>query len=184
MDSLTLKFDSNEQIQFVAGFVESIFNMYNKSSLDTIKSLNSKLESVDSETMLSVDLSNDEISLLGHICVILSCIGADEVIAGCNVSSKIARLIDTKSDVPRFLTILKENNVPAEYCIDLFSDWRSGEGYAVLAEHCMEIQSTYNIDMTGVWKWLCANPILEVPADVDWKEDVTIFKEIINGKIN
>lgn len=97
MDSITLKFDSNEQLQFIAGFIESIINVYNKSSLGTIKSLNSKLESIDSETMLNVDLSNDEIILLGHICAILSCIGADEVIAGCNVSSKIARLIITKS---------------------------------------------------------------------------------------
>lgn len=98
MDSLTLKFDSNEQLRSIAGFIESIItNVYNKSSLDTIKSLNSKLESIDSETMLDVDLSNDEIILLGHICAILSCIGADEVIAGCNVSSKIARIITVKS---------------------------------------------------------------------------------------
>ena len=97
MDSLTVKFDSYEQIRSIAGFVESIFNVYNKSSLDTIKSLNSKLESIDSETMLGIDLSNDEISLLGHICVILSCIDADEVIAGCDISSKIARLTNAKS---------------------------------------------------------------------------------------
>lgn len=97
MESLTLKFDSNEQLRSIAGFIESIINVYNKSSLDTIKSLNSKLESIDSETMLNVDLSNDEMILLGHICVILSCIGADEVIAGCNVSSKIARIITAKS---------------------------------------------------------------------------------------
>ena len=96
MDSLTVKFDSYEQIQSIAGFVESIFNMYNKSSLSTVKSLNSKLESIDSETMLRVDLSNDEISLLGHICDILSCIDADEVIAGCDISFKIARLIAAK----------------------------------------------------------------------------------------
>ena len=97
MGDIALKFGSNEQIQVVAGFVESIFNVYNNWSLNTIKSLNSKLESIDSETMLSVDLSNDEISLLSNICVILSNIGADEVIAGCDVSSKIARLTNAKS---------------------------------------------------------------------------------------
>ena len=91
MDCLTVKFDSYEQLRAIAGFIESIFNVYNNWSLDTIKSLNSKLESIDSETVLSVDLSKDECSCLGHICTILSCIGADEVIAGCNVSSKIAR---------------------------------------------------------------------------------------------
>lgn len=97
MGDITLKFDNNEQIQSVAGFVKSIFDIYNNWSLNTIKSLNSKLESVDSETMLSVDLSNDEISLLGNICVILSDIDADVVIAGCDISSKIARLITHKS---------------------------------------------------------------------------------------
>ncbi len=97
MDSLALKFDSNEQIRSIAGFVESVFNVYNNWSLDTIKSLNSKLESIDSETRLDIDLSNDEISLLGHICVILSCIDADEVIAGCDVSYKITRLTTVKS---------------------------------------------------------------------------------------
>ena len=104
MGDITLKFDSNEQIRSVAGFVKSIFNVYNKSSLDTIKSLNSKLESLDYETILSVDLSNDEISLLDHICVILSNIGADEVIAGCDVSSKIARAIGPKEAINDKLT--------------------------------------------------------------------------------
>ena len=94
---MKLAFDNYEQVQFVAGFIKSIFDVYNDWSLNTIKSLNSKLESVDSETMLSVDLSNDEISLLGNICVILSNIDADVVIAGCDISSKIARLITTKS---------------------------------------------------------------------------------------
>ena len=177
MDSLTVKFDSYEQLRDIAGFVESIFNVYNKSSQDTIKSLNSKLESIDSETMLSVDLSNDEISLLGHICVILSCIDADEVIAGCNISSKITRLIDTKSDVPRFLNMLDDYNVPVEYCVGLFSSWCSCEGRAVIAEKCMDIQTNYNIVMTAVWEWVCTN---DPHPDTDWTEEVDIYKEAIN----
>lgn len=98
MDSLTLKFDSNEQIRSIAGCIESIINVYNKSSLDTIKSLNSKLASMDSETQLSVDLSKNEATYLKDICDILGCIDTDSVITGLNVSSKIARLINTKSD--------------------------------------------------------------------------------------
>lgn len=179
MGDIALKFDSNKQIQFVAGFVESIFDVYNNRSLDTIKSLNNKLNSVDSETMLRVDLSSDEISLLGYICTILSNIGADEIIAGCDISSKIAKLIDTESDVPRFLTMLKENNVPAEYCVDLFKDWCSNEGTAVLAENCMKIQSAYNIDMTATWKWLYNN---KCSMNTDWQVAVAVarFKEVLN----
>lgn len=83
-----------------------------------------------------------------------------------------------KSDVPRFLAMLKDNNVPAEYCIDLFSDWCSGEGDAVLAEKCMMIQSKHNVDMTGVWEWLCSN---EPSPDTDWTKEVDRYKEAING---
>lgn len=178
MGDITLKFDNNEQIQFVAGFIKSIFDVYNDWSLNTIKSLNSKLESIDSETMLSVDLSNDEISLLGDICVILSNIGADAVIAGCDVSSKIARLIYIESDVPRFLAMLKDNHIPAEHCVGLFSSWCSNEGTAYLAEKCMEIQSAYNIDMTAVWEWVYSN---KCSMHTDWTEEVDRFKEAING---
>lgn len=181
MGDITLKFDSNEQIQFVAGFAESIFDVYSNWSLNTIKSLNSKLESIDSETMLSVDLSNDEISLLGHICTILSDIDTDEIIAGCNVSSKIARAVravspvDTTSCAFKFLAVLKDYHIPAEYCIDLFSDWCSGVDFSVLAEKCMMIQSKYNVDMTGVWRWL---QTATIPSDTNWREEVNKYKEI------
>ena len=178
MGSLTLKFDSTEQVQLVAGFVESVFNMCNESSLNTIKSLNDKLESMDSETMLSVDLTKHEANCLNSMCVILSCIGADSIIAGCNVSSKIARLITAKSDVPRFLAMLKDNHIPAEHCVGLFSSWCSNEGTAILAEKCMEIQSAFNIDMTAVWEWVYNN---KCSMDTDWTKEVDIFKEAING---
>ena len=181
MGDITLKFDSNEQIKFVAEFAGSIFDAYSNWSLNTIESLNSKLESIDSETILSVDLSNDEISLLYHICAILSDIDADAVIAGCNVSSKIARAVspvDTTSCAFKFLAVLKDYRIPAEYCIDLFSDWCSGEGDAVLAEKCMMIQSKHNVDMTGVWEWLCANGSY---PNINWPDEVNKYKEAING---
>ena len=181
MGDITLKFDSKEQIEFVAGFAGSIFDAYSNWSLNTIESLNSKLESIDSETMLSVGLSNDEISLLYHICAILSDIDADEVIAGCDVSSKIARAVspvDTKSDVPRFLAMLKDYHIPAEYCVGLFSCWCSCEGTAATAEKCMDIQAKYDMTMTAVWEWVCTN---EPCPYTDWTEEVDRFKEAING---
>ena len=178
MDSLTLKFDSVEQLQLVAGFVDSVFSLYNKSSYDTIESLNSKLMSMDHETALSVDLARHEANCLNSMCAILNCISADSVIAGCNVSSKIARLITTKSDVPRFLAMLKDNHIPAEHCVGLFSSWCSNEGTAYLAEKCMEIQSVYNIDMTAVWEWVYSN---KCSMHTDWTEEVDRFQEAING---
>lgn len=181
MGDITLKFDSNEQIQFVAGFAESIFDAYNNWSLNTIKSLNNKLESLDSEAMLSVDLSNDEIRLLYHICAILSNIDADEVIAGCNVSSKIARAIysvDTTSCASKFLAVLKDYHIPAKYCVELFSNWCSGEDFSVLAENCMDIQYKYGFNMIQVWRWL---QTATIPSDTNWREEVDRFKEAING---
>lgn len=181
---MVIKFDSTEQLQLVAGFIDSVFSMYNESSYDTMESLDYKLVSMklldnerismDHETTLSVDLDRQEIDCLGSMCAILSCISTDSAIAGCNVSSKIARLIDTKSDVPRFLAMLKDNHVPAEHCVGLFSSWCSNEGTAVLAEKCMDIQSAYNIDMTAVWKWVYNN---KCSMDTDWTKEVDIFKE-------
>ena len=104
MDNLKLKFDNREQLQLVADFVDSVFSMYNKSSYDTMESLNNKLMSMDHETALSIDLTKHEANCLNSMCAILSCIGTDSVIAGCNVSSRIARLINTTSreEIDRF----------------------------------------------------------------------------------
>lgn len=84
----------------------------------------------------------------------------------------------TKSDVPRFLAMLKDNNVPAENCVGLFSSWCSCEGTAYLTEKCMIIQSLLNNDMTAVWKWVCSN---DPYPDTDWAEEVDRYKEAING---
>lgn len=82
------------------------------------------------------------------------------------------------SNVFRFLAVLKDYHIPAEYCIDLFSDWCSGEGNAVLAEKCMMIQSKHDVDMTGVWEWLCANNSC---PNINWQDEVNKYKEVING---
>lgn len=174
---MVIKFDDAEQLQFIAGFVESVFNIYRDSCYTTIVSLNNKLKSIDSETISVIDLSKDEVTCLGKICAILNDICSDDIIAGCSVYSKITKLINTNSDVPRFLAMLKENNVPAEHCVGLFSSWCSNEGTAYLAEKCMEIQSAYNIDMTAVWKWVYNN---KCSMHTDWTEEVGRFKEAIN----
>lgn len=179
MDSITLKFDSIEQLQLISGFVNSIIDAHNKSSQDTIVSLNNKLESMDSEATLSISLSKDECSYLGSICTIISCISADDVIAGCDISSKIAKSITTKSDVPWFLALLEVNHIPVEYCIGLFSSWCSCEGSAVVAEKCMDIQAKYGINMTTVWKQLSIN---NPYPDTCWTEEVDRYKEAINGR--
>ena len=88
----------------------------------------------------------------------------------------MAAKLKTKSDVPRFLAMLKENNVPAEYCVGLFSCWCSCEGTAAIAEKCMDIQAKYDMTMTAVWEWVCTNEPL---PDTDWTEEVDRFKEEI-----
>lgn len=83
---------------------------------------------------------------------------------------------EEKTDVPWFLTMLKENHVPAEYCVGLFSCWCSCEGAAAIAEKCMDIQTKYGIDMTTVWKRLSVNEPLQ---NTDWTEEVDRYKEAI-----
>lgn len=82
----------------------------------------------------------------------------------------------TESDVPWFLTVLKESCVPAEYCVGLFSSWCSCEGTAVIAEKCMDIQAEYGFDMTTVWKRLSTT---EPSPNTDWTEEVDRYKEAI-----
>lgn len=178
---MVIDFDNKEQIENILLFIDLIRDANNDASQNTVSALITELTLILADDTLEIDLLHDEANYLDKICTILSRINADIQIAGCDISSKIAKLINTESDVPRFLDMLKENNVPAEYCIDLFSDWCSGEDYAVLAEHCMKIQSAYNIDMTGVWKWLCAN---DSYPNINWPKEVDKYKEIINGKIN
>ena len=91
-------------------------------------------------------------------------------------SEKDIPALKEESDVPRFLAMLKENNVPAEYCVGLFSSWCSCEGTAAIADKCMDIQTKYGIDMTTVWKWLNVNEPL---PNTDWTEEVDRYKEVI-----
>ena len=174
---MVIEFDNKEQIENIILFIDSIRDANNDVSQNTISTLITELTLILADGVLEIDLLHDEVNYLDKICTILSRINADIQIAGCDISSKIAKLIDTESDVPRFLTILKENNVPAEYCVDLFKDWCSNEGTAVLAENCMKIQSVYNIDMTAIWKWLYNN---KCSMNTDWQEAVARFKEVLN----
>ena len=91
-------------------------------------------------------------------------------------SGNLTNDFKTESDVPRFLNMLNDYNVPAEYCVELFSYWCSCEGTAAIAEQCMDIQAKYNIDMTPVWKVLSVNEPL---PSTDWTEEVDRYKEAI-----
>lgn len=90
--------------------------------------------------------------------------------------TQLAAKLKTKSDVPRFLAMLKDYHVPAEYCVGLFSSWCSCEGTAITAEKCMTIQTKYGITMTAVWEWICTN---DPCPDTDWPEEVDRFKKEI-----
>ena len=99
-----------------------------------------------------------------------------------NASAGVYKVLEKRyaeSDVPRFLAMLKDNNVPAENCVGLFSSWCSCEGTAYLAEKCMMVQSLLNNDMTAVWKWTCSN---DPSPYTDWTKEVDIYIEAINGR--
>ena len=114
--------------------------------------------------------------------IINACINKDNDSIICNTcssmysSEKDIPALKEESDVPRFLTILEENHIPAEYCVGLFSSWCSCEGAAAIAEKCMDIQTKYGIDMTTVWKQLSVNEPL---PNTDWTEEVDRYKKAI-----
>lgn len=114
--------------------------------------------------------------------IINACINKDNDSIVCNTcssmysSEKYIPTVEEETDVPWFLTMLEENHIPAEYCVGLFSSWCSCEGTAAIAEKCMDIQTTYGIDMTTVWKRLSVNEPL---PNTDWTEEVDRYKEAI-----
>lgn len=178
---MVVTFDNDIQLAYVASVVKSMADVCSKSSTNTIGVLSDNLTRLlNSEAKLDAIFNgdSDQLVCLYNICHMLNNIGADEVNACSDMYLKLKKLC-TKSDVPRFLEMLKQYNVPAEYCVGLFSCWCSYEGTACLAEKCMEIQSAYNIDMTAVWKWLSVN---KASTDTDWPDEVDRYKEVINGR--
>lgn len=181
---MVVTFEDEEQLEFISNFVNLVSGIYDHSAVSTISNLANKLNCAYASKELSIDLTedptdnhdNDQLYCLYSMCGVLDNIGADEVNAGIDMYDVLKKHY-TKSDVPRFLEMLKEYHVPAEYCVDLFSDWCSNEGIAGMAEKCMDIQAKYNIIMTPVWEWICANEPL---PDTDWRKEVNKYKEDMN----
>lgn len=184
-------FEDAEQLQCISNFVNLVSDVYEHSGVSTISTLAGRLAGVcaamkdNPDIELSLNLTedpadnhdNDQLLCLYNMCHILNSIGADEVNAGIDMYNKLKKHY-TKSDVPRFLEMLRDYHVPAEYCVELFGDWCSGEGLAGMAEICMDIQSHHNIIMTPVWEWICSN---DASPDTDWHEELNKYKEAING---
>ena len=190
---MVITFTDEEQLASVSNFVNMVSDIYDHSSVSTISTLAGKLAGLCAAVKdkpgipLTLDLTedptdnhdNDQLYCLYNICGILNSVSADEVDAGFDMYS-VLRKHYVKSDVPRFLEMLKEYHVPAEYCIGLFRDWCSGEGTAILSEDCMGIQDKYNIIMTPVWNWVCNN---DASTDTELHEEVIKYKETINERI-
>lgn len=188
---MVVTFENKEQLEYISNFVNLVLDARTKSSINVLESLVNKLIGLravlisNPDTKLSVDLPEDPTDkynsdmpyCLYNMCSVLNSIGADEVNAGINIYSMLKNKYAV-SDVPRFLEMLNQYKVPAEYCFDLFSDWCSSEGKAVLAEDCMTIQAKHNITMTPVWNWVYAN---EPSPGIEWTKETVKYKVAING---
>ena len=182
---MVVTFDDKEQLEYVSNFVNMVSSIYDHSSVNTISTLATKLHEAYSNKQLTLELAedptdnhdNDQLYCLYNMCGVLNSIGADEVNGCAEIYNKLKKHY-VKSDVPRFLEMLRDYHVPAEYCIGLFRDWCSGEGTAILSEDCMGIQDKYNIIMTPVWNWVCNN---DASSDTELHEEVNNYKEAING---
>lgn len=187
---MIITFDDEEQLEFISSFVSIVSDVHAEVSSTCLCSIANKLiklkaalkdnPEVKLELNLTEDSSSyyDQVCCLYKVCSLLSRVNTNNVMAADDINNKL-KAYCTKSDVHRFLAMLKDNNVPAENCVGLFSSWCSCEGTTALAEKCMIVQSLLNNDMTAVWKWTCIN----APSPhTNWTEEVDRYKEAINGR--
>ena len=171
------KFASQEELKNVTEFAKMINNIYDHSAVETIDRVAHKLEHSDGTIELSEDThdNNDynELICLYNIVKILNDVSAEHVDSAGNVYSVLKDYV-VPSDVPRFLAMLKENDIDPGWCDSLFDDWVSGEGLGILAISCMEIQVKHHIDMTNVYSWLNTN---EPIPGTNWKEEVAKYRK-------
>lgn len=186
---MIITFDDEEQLEHISSFVSIVSDVHDKLTSTCLNSIADKLIKLEAalknnpgvklELNLTENSSSyyDQVHCLYNVCSLLRRVNANNVMTADDIYNKLkARCAE--SDVPRFLAMLKDNNVPAENCVGLFSSWCSCEGSADLAEKCMMVQSLLNNDMTAVWKWVCNN---DPSPDTDWIEEVDRYKEAING---
>lgn len=187
---MIITFDDEEQLEHISSFVSIVSDVHDKLTSTCLSSISDKLVKLKAalkdnpEVKLELDLTENSSSYydqgycLYKVCNLLSRVNANNVMAANDICNKLKAQC-AESDVLRFLAMLKDNNVPAENCIGLFSSWCSYEGAAELAEKCMMVQSLLNNDMTAVWKWVCNN---DPSPDTDWPYEVNKYKEAINGR--
>ena len=187
---MIITFDDEEQLEHISSFVSIVSDVHDELTSACLSSIVDKLIKLKAalknnpKVKLELDLTEnsssyyDQVYCLYKVCSLLSKVNANNVMVADDICNKL-KAHCAESDVPRFLAMLKDNNVPAEYCVGLFSNWCSCEGSAATAEKCMDIQVKYGIDMTAVWKWVCIN---DPSPDTDWTEEVDRYKEAINGR--
>lgn len=187
---MIITFNDKEQLEHISSFVSIVSDVHDKLTSTCLSSVADKLIELkdalkyNPEVKLEIDLTEnsssyyDQVYCLYRACSLLSKINANDVMMADDICNKL-KAHCAESDVLRFLAMLKDNNVPAENCVGLFSSWCSCEGTAELAEKCMMVQSLLNNDMTAVWKWVCIN---EPSPDTDWPDEVNKYKEAINGR--
>ena len=186
---MIITFVDEEQLEHISSFVSIVSDVHDKLTSTCLSSIADKLTKLKAalkdnpEVKLELDLTEnsssyyDQVYCLYKVCRLLSKVNANNVMEADDVCNKL-KAHCAESDVLRFLAMLKDNNVPAENCVGLFSSWCSCEGTAELAEKCMMVQSLLNNDMTTVWKWVCTNDPSPVP---DWPDAVDKYNEVING---
>ena len=187
---MKVTFDDEEQLECISSFVSIVSDVHDKVTSACLSSIADKLIELKAalkdnpEVKLELDLTEnsssyyDQVYCLYKVCSLLSRVNANVANVMYDIYNKLKAQC-AESDVPRFLAMLKDNNVPAENCVGLFSSWCSCEGTAELAEKCMMVQSLLNNDMTAVWKWVCNN---DPSPDTDWPNEVDKYKEVINGR--
>ena len=186
---MVITFDDGEQLEHISSFVSIVSDVHGNLSSTCLSSIVDKLIKLKAalkdnpEVKLELNLTEnsssyyDQAHCLYKVCSLLSRVNANYVMAADDICNKL-KAHCAESDVPRFVAMLKDNNVPAENCVGLFSSWCSCEGTADLAEKCMMVQSLLNNDMTAVWKWVCNN---DPSPGTDWPDEVNKYKEVING---
>ena len=187
---MIITFNDKEQLEHISSFVSIVSDVHDKLTYTCLSSVADKLIELKAalkynpKVKLEIDLKEnsssyyDQVYCLYRACSLLSKVNANDVMMANDICNKL-KAHCAKSDVLRFLAMLKDNNVPAENCVGLFSSWCSCEGTADLAEKCMMVQSLLNNDMTAVWKWVCNN---EPSPNTDWPYEVNKYKEAINGR--
>lgn len=181
---MVVTFEDKEQLECVTKFVDTVLGIYDYSAVSTISALANKLHCAYTDKELSIDITedfdapyNDQLCCLYNICDLIARISADDTNAVIDMYN-VLRKHYIKSDVPRFLEMLKEYKVPAEYCTGLFGHWCASEGLACLAEDCMDIQVQHNIIMTAVYEWVCHN---DASPETDLHDEMNKYEEAINN---